>query len=291
MTSYPIIILLFSALQLIFLFFLQENELQKALIPFIGVSILFCTVTTVLAIMLKRSNSNKDKLLAEMQVSLSSLRETDLDGEIFEDNLRSAELTTRFQQPRLNVQQQSHSTAPERYRYIQSMVEMGLSAQKIAATLSMSLNETTQIINLIKMANPPRQNDSSPLPLPEVNNSRSNQHVWLSRPVAMNHESHLISGDRFCHEALCEKYLVSEVENTFHLNHHAPQELPVKNCASHQAPASAQSGVVHKSRKLARWLKIRALPLCLRSQGGREPPRKPLPHTANLSPAPLSGYT
>jgi hypothetical protein len=28
---------LFSALQLIFLFFLQENELRKALIPFIGV--------------------------------------------------------------------------------------------------------------------------------------------------------------------------------------------------------------------------------------------------------------
>jgi len=27
----------FSALQLIFLFFLQENELRKALIPFIGV--------------------------------------------------------------------------------------------------------------------------------------------------------------------------------------------------------------------------------------------------------------
>jgi hypothetical protein len=30
----------FSALQLIFLFFLQENELRKALIPFIGVSAL-----------------------------------------------------------------------------------------------------------------------------------------------------------------------------------------------------------------------------------------------------------
>jgi hypothetical protein len=29
----------FSALQLIFLFFLQENELRKALIPFIGVRV------------------------------------------------------------------------------------------------------------------------------------------------------------------------------------------------------------------------------------------------------------
>jgi hypothetical protein len=29
--------MVFSALQLVFLFFLQENELRKALIPFIGV--------------------------------------------------------------------------------------------------------------------------------------------------------------------------------------------------------------------------------------------------------------
>jgi hypothetical protein len=31
---------IFSALQLIFLFFIQENELRKALIPFIGVGTL-----------------------------------------------------------------------------------------------------------------------------------------------------------------------------------------------------------------------------------------------------------
>jgi len=287
MTSYPIIILLLS--------------------------ILFCTVTTVLAVMLKRSNSNKDKLLAAMQASLSSRREAEQDGAIFEDNLRSAELTTRLQQPRLNVQQQSHSTAPERYRYIQSMVEMGLNAQKIAATLSMSLHETTQIITLIRMANPPRQNDTSPLPLPEANDSRSNQHVWSSWTAATKNESHLNSGDEFS----SANYSVPKLENDCHitpmngisafhslfsckknkkisckaLNQPASKEHPGKNCASHQPPASAQSGVVHKSRKLARWLKIRAFPPCLRSQGSREPPRNPLPRNNNLSPAPLSGYT
>lgn len=277
MNSYPIIILLFS--------------------------ILFCTATTVLAVMLKRSNSNKDKLLAEMQASLSSLRETDQDGAIFEDDLRSAELTTRFQQPRLSAQQQSHSAAPERYRYIQSMVEMNLSAEEIAATLSMSLHETTQIITLIRMANPPRQDDASALPSPEGKNSRSNQHSnqnlnqnlnqnILSRwTTATKNEKQKDSGDGILTTALCEDSSASELKNDCHRTKPTTTQHPGKKCASHQPPASAQSGVVHRSRKLARWLRIRALPTCLRSQGSREPPRKPLPCGNNLSPAPLSGYT
>jgi len=249
--------------------------------------------------MLKRSNSNKDKLLAEMQASLSSLRETDQDGAIFEDDLRSAGLTTRFQQPRLNVQRQSHSAAPERYRYIQSMVEMNLSAEEIAATLSMSLHETTQIITLIRMANPPRQDDTSALPSPEGKNSRSNQHSnqhsnqnILSRwTAAAKNEKQKDSGDVILTTALCQDSSASELKNDCHRTKPTTTQHPGKKCASHQPPASAQSGVVHRSRKLARWLRIRAFPTCLRSQGSREPPRKPLPRDNNLSPAPLSGYT
>ncbi len=274
MTSFPIILLLLSALQIVFLFFLQENDLPKALIPFIGVSILFCTVTTVLAVMLKRSNGNKDKLLAEMQASLSSRREAEQDGAIFEDNLRSAGLITRLQQPRLNVQQQNQSTAPERYRYIQSMVEMGLDAQKIAATLSMSLHETTQIITLIKMANPQRQDDTSPLPSPEAKDAGHTQHDWSRCPAATKQENHS----------------VPECANDFCINHHQTTKLTVKKHVSLHIPASDQSGVLHKSRKLARWLRIRAFPSRLRSQGSREPPRRPLPRTSNLLVVPLSGY-
>jgi len=249
-------------------------------------SILLCTVTTALAIMLKRSNITKDKLLAQMQAPLSSQQDigqehhkpggTAQDEALFEASLRSAGLTTRFQQPRLLVQQQIHcSAAPERYRYIQSMVEMNLSAPEIAATLSMSLQETTQIITLIKMANPRLQDDTSVLPSPEAKEPRSHQHGWTKRPTATNHENHS----------------VPELENDLHINHHHTKEDPVKKCAPYQPLASEPSGVARKSRKLARWLRIRAFPPCLRSQGGREPPQQPPPHAPNLAPAPLSGYT
>jgi hypothetical protein len=140
-------------------------------------SILFCTGTTVLAVMLKRSNSNKDQLLTKMQATMDArkkyspgkVQELQLATQtnIFNENLRAAELTTRLQQPRLSVQQCRYSPAtPERYRYIQSMVKNGMSAQEIASTLSMSLHaatlamslhETTQIVTLIRMAHPQQQ--------------------------------------------------------------------------------------------------------------------------------------
>ena len=39
-----------SALQLIFLFFLQENELRKALIPFIGVWAVIVVITVIVSV-------------------------------------------------------------------------------------------------------------------------------------------------------------------------------------------------------------------------------------------------
>lgn len=127
--------------------------------------VLFCTVSILLAIMLKRSNSNKDKQLAEMQAALNGLqngfagKEKQIKDEpavnIFDDNLRAAELTTRLQQPRLTMQQSGYvPAAPERYRYIQPMAEKGMSAHEIASMLSMSLHEATQLVTLARVARP-----------------------------------------------------------------------------------------------------------------------------------------
>ncbi len=156
MSSYPIIILL--------------------------TSILFCTGTTVLTVKLKRSNRKKDKLLTDMQTILDSLhlgladnenrQETDNTKNIFDDNMRTAEITTRLQRSRLIVQQGGYSPAtPERYRYIQSMVFKGMNVEEIADTLSMSLHEATQIISLIKVAHPQEDANKKLLPLQDrVNN-------------------------------------------------------------------------------------------------------------------------
>ncbi len=222
-------------------------------------SILFCSGTCVLAVMLLRSNSSKDKLLSEMQVALRSLQSSEKSGDnalnseqettFFEENLRSAEITTKLQQPRLTVQQNSNSSsAPERYRYIQSLLAKGLSAEDIASTLSMSLHETTQIVALIRIATPKQLNAAAP-PRPSTN------------------------------ESTIQSRLVPATE-------HAVQK------AVSQAPSlPQQSAVVRKSIKLARWLKLRASSVSLQKKGGREPPRNPLPNKTSLLCDPLSGYT
>lgn len=221
-------------------------------------SILFCSGTCVLALLLKRSNSTKDKLLAEMQASLHSLKrsglagddtaETEQDGVFFKENLRSAEITTKLQQSRLTVQQNSNfASAPERYRYILSLLEMGLSAKDIASTLSMSLDETTQIIALIRIANPGQLDAVSPTPFMEESN---------------------------------------------HLNQHVPAIKPAAGKSVTQPPSLPQKlEVANKSMKLARWLRLHASTASLRKQGSREPPRNPLPHKTGLRCDPLSGYT
>jgi hypothetical protein len=222
------------------------------------ISILFCTVSTVLAIMLKRSNNNQGKLLAEMRATLEARqdnaenqdeqRESCRAGNIFDDNLRTAELTTRLQHPRLSMQQCGSSPAtPERYRYIQSMVEKGMNAEEIAAMLSMSLHETTQLVTLIKMARQPQPNNEEYLSAQEIAASQM-------RPAAL-----MQSGRQ-------------------------DNKKP--------APTPKQSGAINKSIKLARWLKGRALGPYLRKQSSREPPPHPLPRDQGAPCLPVqTGYT
>jgi hypothetical protein len=61
------------------------------------------------------------------------------------------------------MQQSGYSPdTPERYRYIQSMTEKGLNAQDIAAMISISLHEATQLVTLTRMARPlQRHNDTA----------------------------------------------------------------------------------------------------------------------------------
>lgn len=220
-------------------------------------SILFCTATIVLAVMLKRSLSNKTKLLSEMQALMDTLQNGTGQGQaalhaeqttnIFDDNLRTAELTTRLQQPRLSMQQCSHSPAtPERYRYIQSMVMKGMSAQEIASTFSMSLAETTQLVALIRVAHPRRQESKRHLPAVEMAEKRD-----MNPPTG---------------------------------------EQGTRQSINKQAPR--RSGTVEKSFKLARWLKGRGVSPCLRKQRSREPPPPyPVPQAEGISCRPLPGYT
>ena len=218
------------------------------------ISILFCTVSTVLMIMLKRSNTNQAKLLSQMQASLETRPKNGDDQEdhqrtaaLFDDNLRAAELTTRLQQPRLTLQQCGYSPAtPERYQYIRSMVDQGMSAADIAAMLSKSLHETSQLIALIRVT---RQHSASDTFLP-------------SEDVATTREMSVERPGQQCEPRLQQ-----------------------------QGVPAGTTGVVKKSFKFARWLKGRTTTPYIRKQRGREPPPQPLPLLEQGVCNPLSGYT
>ena len=71
----------------------------------------------------------------------------------FQDKLRSAELTTKLQKPRLKDSAQPLvPESPERYLYISSLHQKGMDPQEIATILRLSQDEIEQILALSRIA-------------------------------------------------------------------------------------------------------------------------------------------
>lgn len=92
-----------------------------------------------------RLTTNKKKL-RELQCRYNDIT-------AFQKSIAQAQLTTRFQIPRLHAAQgnantQSASKIPEKYSYIRSLTEKGMSAEEIASVLSISPHEASQLVKL-----------------------------------------------------------------------------------------------------------------------------------------------
>ena len=71
----------------------------------------------------------------------------------FQNSLDEAELATRMQQPRMHaIEGGSQGNTPEKYRYIRSLHEKGMSAEEIASILKISSLEAEQLVSLAKIA-------------------------------------------------------------------------------------------------------------------------------------------
>jgi hypothetical protein len=71
----------------------------------------------------------------------------------FQENLKDAELTTRFQQPRLQGASTQQQPGPRgRYHFIRSLEDKGMDLDEIARVLGISPHETEQILALSKIA-------------------------------------------------------------------------------------------------------------------------------------------
>jgi hypothetical protein len=125
-------------------------------------ALLLCSVATWRSIVYKKRMDQQSRLLAEtnqtltdVSKKLSSLQEKDKKLSEFQNNLNQAEITTRLQKSRLSVQHTNSSMSPpERYRYVHSLAESGMSSQEIASVLSISVHEAEQLVNLSRLAHP-----------------------------------------------------------------------------------------------------------------------------------------
>lgn len=125
-------------------------------------ALLLVILTLGLAIYYRRQSAQLSQKLAVALAKLAAAHDelhnmADRYQEIskFRMNLNEAELTTRLQRPRLSAQQGSdQANAPERYLYVRSLAESGMSGEEIAAVLSISAQEAEQLVNLSKLAAP-----------------------------------------------------------------------------------------------------------------------------------------
>ncbi len=109
---------------------------------------------------LRKDNRLLAEQLTETSISLEQTRaklagvlaEQEI-AETFENRLGTAELTTKLQQPRLGghyaSERQRHS--PEKYGFIHSLAQRGMSAEEIASILAISAHEARQLVTLAKI--------------------------------------------------------------------------------------------------------------------------------------------
>ncbi|MDK9707964.1 MAG: hypothetical protein OEL83_13020 [Desulforhopalus sp.] len=113
------------------------------------------------AFALKKENTLLAEQLTETSISLERTRQNFLRLQEshekignFQNSMGEAELTTKLQKPRLahiHTPEMSRNT-PERYSYIHSLAEKGLSVEEIAQVLTISTHEANQVMTLAKIA-------------------------------------------------------------------------------------------------------------------------------------------
>ncbi|MBM9537413.1 hypothetical protein [Desulfobulbus alkaliphilus] len=72
--------------------------------------------------------------------------------EAFSTTLKTVQLTTGLQMPRLRNQAKLHQAPPEKYTILRRLASQGMKAEEIAAILGISHIEATQLLSLNSMA-------------------------------------------------------------------------------------------------------------------------------------------
>ena len=121
---------------------------------------IFCLFLIIYIILEKKNNNFLKKQLIKTTITLEvtrkkldALQEKYSENKGFQNTLDVAELTTKLQKPRLDIQiNDTDNTPPGKYSEVQSLAEKGMSAEEIASVLTISPHEAHQLVNLAKLA-------------------------------------------------------------------------------------------------------------------------------------------
>lgn len=121
---------------------------------------LACLATITKCILVKKENKLLSEQLTQTTINLESnkkklrdLENRHNDIKEFQNSIEHAELTTKLQAPRLQIAHgerriSAASHAPEKYTYVRSLTEKGMSPEEIGAILSISSHEASQLVAL-----------------------------------------------------------------------------------------------------------------------------------------------
>ncbi len=112
----------------------------------------FCTVAGIAGcITLQRREIVRQK---KIQILCKKIESALKDGEcikqrpVFADSLEHVAMTTKFQQPRLELQTGKSSGIPEKYKFFSGLIARGMSTDEISEILGISLAEAGQLATL-----------------------------------------------------------------------------------------------------------------------------------------------
>lgn len=111
-----------------------------------------CVLLFIRSIFTRKSVKEQQDSLEALQNTLQIMKENEKRELEFQNDLKSAEVSTELQKTRSAYSNKKDKLqAPERYGYAQAMFQSGMTTDNIASALGMSGYETNQLLKLAKL--------------------------------------------------------------------------------------------------------------------------------------------
>ncbi len=119
-------------------------------IPYIFCFLLAASGASFLFFSRKTQRNNQQKIIELQKKIQTALRDDTArkPARAFAAKLSDASMTTKLQQPRMQLQSGTAGSPPEKYKFFSNLVAKGMNAEEIAEVLGISPTEASQLVQL-----------------------------------------------------------------------------------------------------------------------------------------------